>query len=807
MTPTLKKYHFIGIGGIGMSALARILLDQKIPVSGSDLASSDNTDQLVQKGALVSTGHAAIHISAEDTVVFSSQIEKNNPEYSAALALQCPLLHRSDLLAQLMSGYHALTVAGTHGKTTTTSLLTTALIEGGMDPTFAVGGMISGINGKKGSGKYFVAEADESDGTFLKYHSYGAIITNVEPEHLDHYQSPEALNKAFQTFLNQVDNEKLLFYCGDDPVLRTLSAGRGTSYGFGGHNALTISNYTQQGWHSLFDLHFAGQTYIAIDLALIGEHNALNAAAVFGLAVRLGISEEKIRESFRNFAGVGRRCEIRGEAHGILCVDDYGHHPTEVAKTLRAVKHAVRERRLVVVFQPHRYSRTRDLLDEFGKAFEMADLVLVTDIYPAFEQPIPGVDAQTLLNKIKEVSSVPCTYLSQEGRFEELNEVLQTHDVLLTLGAGDIHRLPGEFLKRLSPRKMKVGLVFGGRSCEHEISMRSSRFVAGCLDRSLYDVQFFGIDKEGKWVIGKEAEELLSSQPVVTSPRALSILDPLITRELEACDLYLPILHGTNGEDGTIQGFFEMLDKPYGGPDYRSAAICMDKVLTKRLASLGGVKTPRDVTFGYLRWQESKQELLKQIEQALPFPVYVKPVHLGSSVGITAVATSSELEAAVALAFRYDTQVMVEEGKVGCRELEFAVLGNTHSFPIAVPAPGEKLAEGSFVNYEKKYGQNSVKTSLNVTLTPELLEKGKDLARRAYEAVGCTGMTRVDFLLDSKGEFWMFEMNGIPGLQQLSLFPKIWNREGVEPEKLMDRLIILALERHRQQKRHVRCLA
>ena len=807
MTPTFKKYHFIGIGGIGMSALARILLDQKVPVSGSDLNSSDNIDQLIQKGAVVRTGHAATHISAEDTVVFSSQIQKNNPEYCAALALQCPMLHRSDLLAQMLGGHYALTAAGTHGKTTTTSLLTAVLIEAGMDPTFAVGGMISGINGKKGSGKYFVAEADESDGTFLKYHSYGAIITNVEPDHLDHYQSPEALNKAFKTFFNQVDNEKLLFYCGDDPVLRTLSAGRGTSYGFSCHNALTISNYTQQGWHSLFDLHFAGQTYTAIDLALIGEHNALNAAAVFGMAVRLGVAEEKIRDSFRNFAGVGRRCEIRGEAQGILCVDDYGHHPTEVAKTLKAVKHAVRERRLVVVFQPHRYSRTRDLLEEFGKAFEMADLLLVTDIYSAFEQPIAGINAQTLLNKIKEVSSVPCAYLPKEGRVDELNALLQTHDVLLTLGAGDITRLSGELLARLTPHKMKVGIIFGGRSCEHEISIRSSRFVAGSLDRSLYDVRFFGIDKEGKWVVGKEAEELLFSKPVVTSTQALSLLDPQITRELETCDLYLPILHGTNGEDGTIQGFFEMLGKPYGGPDYRSAAICMDKVLTKRLASFGGVKTPRDITFGYFRWQENRQELLKQISLTLPFPVYVKPVHLGSSVGITAVSTPSELEAAIALAFRYDTQVMVEEGKVGCRELEFAVLGNTHSFPIAAPAPGEKLAEGTFVDYEKKYGQNSVKTSLDATLTPELLEKGKDLARRAYEAVGCTGMTRVDFLLDSKGDFWMFEMNAIPGFQQLSLFPKIWDREGVQPKKLMDRLIILALERHRQKKRHVRCLA
>ncbi len=819
-----QKYHFIGIGGIGMSALARILLDKQIPVSGSDLSVSDNLEQLSRKGADVKRGHLASHISAGDTVVFSSQIETTNPEYQAALSLKCPLLHRSDLLAQLMQQSQALAIAGTHGKTTTSSLLTTVLMEGGIDPTFAVGGMISGfnegskdptfavggmlsgLNGKLGSGKYFVAEADESDGTFLKYHPQGAILTNVEPEHLDHYKSEEALKKAFQTFFSQVKNKNWLFYCGDDPVLGALAGEQGISYGFGPKNHLQIKNYRQTGWKSFFDLHFEGHIYRDVELSLVGDHNALNGAAVFGLCLRLGVSETIIRSAFKKFPGVARRCEKKGERHGILFLDDYGHHPTEVEKTISAVKHAVLERRLIVIFQPHRYTRTRDLLQEFSRAFDMADHLFITDIYPAFELPIHGIDSYTLIKAIRSHSTIPCRYLAKERGTEEVAAFLQPHDVVLTLGAGDITRFSTEILKNFSLKKLKMGLIFGGLSCEHEISLRSSRFVSQSLDRQLYDVRYFGIDKEGKWVVGKEAEELLLNQPVVASQNALSVLDPLITRELEECDLFLPILHGTNGEDGTIQGFFEMLGKPYIGPDYRSAAICMDKVLTKKLASLGGVPTPADLTFGFLRWKEHKAACLEEVRQKLKFPVYVKPVHLGSSVGITPVDSNEKLAEAIDYAFRYDHQVMVEEGKMGCRELEFAVLGNSHGFRIDVPAPGEKLAEGHFVDYEKKYGQNSVKTSLEPHLAPDLLEKGRALARKAYEAVGCTGMTRVDFLLDPEGQFWLFEMNSIPGMQKLSLFPKIWNREGIPPEQLLDRLVIMALERDRKQKRHLRCL-
>jgi len=785
-----KQYHFIGIGGIGMSALARILLDKKIPVSGSDLSTSVNIEQLTQKGAVVQKGHSAKHISPHHTVIFSTSIKESNPEFMAAKALKCSMLHRSELLADLMKDHRTFACTGTHGKTTTSSLLTAVLVEGGLDPTFAVGGMVQGLNGRLGKGPFFVAEADESDKTFLNYHPEGAIITNVEPEHMEHYKNVENLHQAFETFFRQVQNSELLFYCGDDLELTKLAKNRGIAYGFSSHCPLQLSNYHQVGWESHFDLTFEGRTYEDVVVALTGEHNALNAAAVFGLALRLGVDEEKIRKALATFSGIARRCQKRGEVRGVLFMDDYAHHPTEIEKTLKAVKEAVEERRLVVLFQPHRYSRTHDTLEAIGKAFEMADQVYVTDIYAAGEEPIEGITAERIVEKIRAASTVPCEKWSGAN--------LYPHDVFLTMGAGDITHIHTEIT---SPKKLTLGLVFGGLSCEHEISMRSARFVAASLNRELYDVRYFGIDKKGRWITGEEAKEILETKPVVDSTNCRPIFD--VVSELEGCDLFLPILHGTYGEDGTIQGFFEMLGKPYIGPDYRSAALSMDKVLTKRLVSSCGVATPKDISFGHIQWNRDKTALLEKVKD---FPVYVKPIHLGSSVGISRVENPQQLEAAIEKAFRYDTQVMIEEGKEGCRELEFAVVGNSHAYRVTAPTPGEKLAEGAFVDYEKKYSANPVQTKLHPDLDPDLLQQGKELATKAYRAVGCSGMTRVDFLLDQEGKFWFFEMNPIPGLQQFSLFPKIWKRDGVTPEKLFDRLIILALQRKRQQDRHFRCL-
>jgi UDP-N-acetylmuramate--alanine ligase len=703
-----------------------------------------------------------------------------------------------------MQEYQTLAVGGTHGKTTTSSLLVAVLQAAQLDPTFAVGGVSAGSNGRLGKGCLFVAEADESDGSFLRYRPKGAIITNVEPEHLDYYKTEEALHRAFGTFLEQIEEERWLFLCGDDPVLRTLSPERGSTYGFGPENMFRILHYRQEGWFSYFDLMAEGVLYRNIKLALIGQHNALNAAAVFGLTLRLGIDVGAIYSAFAQFGGVKRRCEHRGTAGGVLLIDDYGHHPTEINYTLQAVKQAAVGRRVVVVLQPHRYSRLAHLWDAFSRSFIEADLLYVTDVYSAFEAPLSGIDGARLVDSIRDLTSTPCSYVPRKEICQELRRELRSHDILLTFGAGDITTIHAELLRSLQPPKWQVGLIFGGRSCEHEVSLRSARCVASALDRTLYDIHFFGIDKEGGWLVGKEAEKQLFTQTALSSFHAQNLLDSSVTQAMERCDLFFPVLHGSYGEDGTIQGFFEMMGKPYVGPNYRSAAICMNKVLTKQLVATKNISTPKDIHFGCIEWRSRRSSLLQEASM-LSLPLYVKPVNRGSSVGITKVDSYHELGSAIDEAFRFDTQVMVEEGVVECRELEFAVIGNTQGSLVCVPQPGEKLGDGAFITYEKKYGAEAVATTVHVDLPPDLLEKGQRLARLAYEAVGSSGMTRVDFLLDRKGEFWFFEMNAIPGLQALSLFPKIWQREGVSAQQLYDKLIIFALEEHRLHNRYFSC--
>lgn len=444
--PSPQKVHFIGIGGIGMSGLARILLSQGIKVSGSDLASSAITQQLQQLGATIYQGHSAANIEPGVTVVYSSDIKKENPEYTAALAGQVPLWHRSDLLQQLMQERKSLAIAGTHGKTTTTSLLTCVLVQAQYQPTYVVGGIVSQLqsNAAYGPGEYLVAEADESDGTFLKYFPYGAIVTNIDNDHMNHYGTDERLDRAFAQFLSQVSSKEHLFWCGEDSRLMHLNM-PGITYGFHPGCALRATNYVQENWSLFFDVHFRGKDYPAVEVALTGKHNVLNSLAVFGLALQLGIPEGTIRKSLQEFKGVGRRCEKKGETDGILLLDDYAHHPTELRTTLKAIRKAVLNRRLLAVFQPHRYSRMEHCLGTFDAVFDDADELIITDIYASGETPIPGITHELLCAEIEQKGKA-CRYIPRKVLAETLAASLKTGDVVVSLGAGDITKLGQELL-------------------------------------------------------------------------------------------------------------------------------------------------------------------------------------------------------------------------------------------------------------------------------------------------------------------------------------------------------------------------
>lgn len=450
----MHHYHFIGIGGIGMSGLARILLNKHVFVSGSDLTTNSVTESLRAAGARIYKGHLASQVPEGATVIYSSDIKQDNPEYLAAQQLGCRILHRAELLADLMNEYKGLIVAGTHGKTTTTSLLTWVLRESGLDPSFSIGGILPTLqtNAAVGKGEYFVAEADESDGSFLHYHPWGAIITNIGLDHMNYFLTENALVTAFQSVMNHVASKKHLFWCGDDPRLKQLPI-EGVSYGFGEKCEMRIISYEQKAWVMILDLLFRGVRYPNVQIPLIGRHNALNASAVFGLAIALGIHSEDIYSSLYSFTGVKRRCENRGVISGGLFLDDYAHHPTEIKTTLEGIRQVIGKKHLIAVYQPHRYTRVRDCLGFFSSVFNAVDELVMTEIYSAGEPVIPGVSHEKILAEVSQ--SVASRHIPRAELTRQLVPLLSHTKkdlVIVSLGAGDITHLATEMRTALGEK-------------------------------------------------------------------------------------------------------------------------------------------------------------------------------------------------------------------------------------------------------------------------------------------------------------------------------------------------------------------
>jgi UDP-N-acetylmuramate--alanine ligase len=788
-----EVFHFIGIGGIGMSGLAKILLARNKQVSGSDISASYVTDDLEKHGASIHIGHDEKYVHPNSTVIFNSDIPHDNPELQAAKKYECKLLHRSDLLKELMRSHQVLAVTGTHGKTTTSALLSHTLRSAGWDPAFAIGGMCGGLHAHDGTGDYFVIEADESDGTFLKYDWTAAIITNIDSDHLAHYGSMEKLEEAFRSFAAKGRSEKALFYCYDDSRVRAQNF-PGISYGFHEGADLRILSYSQRGFELTFDILFEGKCYRELELNLAGQHNVLNAAAVFGLAISLGVPEEAIRRSFKSFPGVKRRMDKKADIKSILIYDDYAHHPEEIEKTLHALRAAVLEKRIIAIFQPHRFSRMKHVMHEFDSAFHDADVVVVTDIFTASEKPVAGVTVEAILENIKKNFRGEVVYIERKKLSLELFCRLRPHDVLITLGAGDITKVGGELATLLEKKELKkytVGVLFGGMNCEHEVSCRSAKNVVKGLLPALYNVKPFLIKLDGTMLRCNEAFEPKEADQGGTK------IGSEVLKEITSCDLIIPVLHGPFGEDGIVQGFLETLRIPYVGCDSRASALAMDKALSKYVAKVHDVPIAPFIAFDFHEFQTSPREILSRIREELPFPVFVKPSHLGSSVGVSKVDTFEELEGAIDRAFQYDTHLIVEKGVIGAREIELAVLGN---YEIDMPHPGEVLTGGQVYSYEAKYGPSCC----SVTLTPELsgqqIQEVQFLAEKIYRAIGCQGLARVDFFLDERGHFYFNEINPFPGFTAVSLYPKMWEKER-SLEWLLDRLVILALHRSRLQEK------
>jgi len=441
-----RRVHFVGVGGIGMSGIAEVLVNLGFAVSGSDLAERDTTQRLAALGATIRYGHDPSHITPGiDVVVTSSAVTADNPEVARARGLKIPVIPRAEMLAELMRMKVGVAVAGTHGKTTTTSLVGTLLHEAGLDPTVVVGGKVRtlGSNARLGQGQYLVAEADESDGSFLLLNPTVAVVTNIDPEHLDYYGDMERVREAYLTFMNRVPFYGAAVACIDSPDVRALLPRVRKpvwTYGESPEADYTARGLRVRGGATSFEVWRGEERLGPVTLHMPGRHHALNALAALIVAAELEIPFDVGVEALARFGGIHRRFELLGEIAGVIVVDDYGHHPAEIVATIRAAREGF-DRRLVVVFQPHRFSRTRDLFEEFVGAFDAADLLVLTDIYAAGERPIPGVSGEALYAALVRHGRMPVHFVPERAAVAAaVRALLAPGDLVLVLGAGDIAR-------------------------------------------------------------------------------------------------------------------------------------------------------------------------------------------------------------------------------------------------------------------------------------------------------------------------------------------------------------------------------
>ena len=452
-----KNYHihFVGIGGIGMSGIAELLINLGYKVSGSDLKLSHITKRLEEKGGIIFQGHSKEHVVGASVVVTSSAIARENPEVVQAKELLIPIIPRAEMLAELMRLKYSIAISGAHGKTSTTSMISQILNTGGLDPTVVIGGLLNGLdtNALHGKGDYIVAEADESDGSFLKYAPAIAVVTNIDLEHLDFYKDIEDIKDTFVRFINSIPFYGLAILCLDNEHIQDILPKvhvRYTTYGMAAQSDLQAREISFMGSKSFFKVFHHEKPLGEIDLNIAGKHNISNALASIATGLELNIPFKTIKKALEEIKGVKRRLEIKGEKKGILVMDDYGHHPTEIMATLTAIRESYKDKRLVVVFQPHRYTRTQGLFQEFTRSFYQSDILIVLPIYAASEKEIKGVDAQGLCKGIKKHGHKDVSYAPDFTQaLSMITHKVKKGDIVLTLGAGDIYTLGEKLLEIL----------------------------------------------------------------------------------------------------------------------------------------------------------------------------------------------------------------------------------------------------------------------------------------------------------------------------------------------------------------------
>ena len=767
----LKKYHFIGIGGAGMSALAKILIQSGCEISGSDSKDSLTLDTLKGLGAKIFVGHKARNILDDkgnpfpEAIVCSSAIPTDNPEVIAASKFKIPKLHRSDINAFLMNSRKGIAVAGSHGKTTTTSMIGYVLYSADVDPTIIIGGESTdlGTGAILGKSDWLVSEADESDGSFLTLKPAIAVVTNVEDDHLDHYGTIERIRAAFKIFIENVNRKSgVAVLCFDNENLRGIAGEvdrKIISYAIDNEADFMARNIRTTPKGISFEVINHEKVLGEINLAIHGRHNVLNALATIATALEVGVSFDKIAAGLSNFHGAKRRFQTKGRIRNILIVDDYAHHPTEIAATLRAARET-KPNKIFCIFQPHRYSRTKLLLKEFGGAFREADNLILTDIYSAGEEQISGVSGESILREVLSATNQAVSYIpKREDIAAAIKDQLSPGDLVITMGAGDIFRTGEELLEMLKEdRKKKIIVVSGGPSTEAEVSRRTGKAIANALRSKNYNV-----------------EELeLNPQTFAAT-----------IREKE-CGIVFNAIHGKYGEDGLIQGTLDMLKIPYTGPGVLAAALTMDKVATKHFLNSAQISTPK---FAVYREVDRRDTLAAEIEKNFGLPVVIKADAQGSSIGVSIVEKSSEIDEAIENAFNFGDEILVEEFIRG-REMTVAVMGNEDEAE-ALPVIEITTVTGRY-DYNTKYTKGASTHIVPAQIPDEVTAEVQKLAVAAFKICKCSGVARVDVMLSEENIPYVIEVNSVPGMTETSLVPDAARAAGIEFPELCEKILALA---------------
>lgn len=717
------SFVLVGIGGAGMSGVARMLRSRGFTVKGTDLTDSKVIAELRALGIEVRIGHTAEVVSEGDAIVVSDAIPlATSPEVRRARELGCPVLRRSQALGWLLKDKKLIAVTGTHGKTTTTGMIGAGLLAAGLDPTIVVGAEVPQFGGSvvEGKGEWAVVEACEAYDSFHDFDPTIVVLTNLELDHVDFHGSWENLKASVQRFVSKIPMNGILIY---------NSADSGASEIAEGVSSIELA---------------PGCDLDSTPRHLKGEHNKAN----YGLAFRVfevvgwiagrsskGNLTEQTSEIITKasgevlfmFKGAERRLQVL-QSGEIEVVDDYAHHPTEIKASIQALREKYPGRRLVIAYQPHLYSRTKDLIKEFADALDGADHVFLTDIYPAREDPIPGVSSL----RIAELMTTDVTYVPSRHLLpRKVKAFARKGDVVVGMGAGNIESFAPDFIKELNRKGNKIAVVYGGDSAEREVSLHSGREVHKALVTLGYDSSLVDVT------------ELLLNKSDVSAFKGT-----------DRPDLAFLCVHGTHAEDGAIQGFFELLHIPYTGSGMQSSAIAMDKDLTKQVLTEHGLPTAKGV-----KWhrRDPRPELPKA-------PVIVKPNAQGSTVGLSFVESDDKLERAIKHAFAYDDAILVEEWVKGI-EISVPVAGDQ-----VLPAVEIVPASGRY-DFEAKYTPGATEEVCPARITKEQEREAAELALRAHRALGCRGVTRTDMIV-AKDRIVVLEVNTLPGMTATSLVPR-----------------------------------